>query len=163
MAQNTPHQKIWTIASRGPVTICSWPPWWMRLVKKKLFYLHKTNFDVFSPTGDSRQRGVCHRGNVQPGHLHPTCQVLQLWSFEKYVRINVMWHFQPMRQLWLKPSLLAETVRSYQMSSFVETKALEQLTKSPVEFVEYPELCFLLVYTCCKQIFFIITAWCHSL
>ncbi|KAJ8355439.1 hypothetical protein SKAU_G00182330 [Synaphobranchus kaupii] len=27
--------------------------------------------------------------------------------------------------------------RSYQMSSFVETKALEQLTKSPVEFVEY--------------------------
>ncbi|KAG7240244.1 hypothetical protein INR49_027055, partial [Caranx melampygus] len=28
--------------------------------------------------------------------------------------------------------------RSYQMSSFVETKALEQLTKSPVEFVEYP-------------------------
>lgn len=34
------------------------------------------------------------------------------------------------------------------MSSFVETKALEQLTKSPVEFVEYPSLstafCFLL-------------------
>uniref|UniRef100_A0A8C8IIW5 Phosphoinositide phospholipase C n=1 Tax=Oncorhynchus tshawytscha TaxID=74940 RepID=A0A8C8IIW5_ONCTS len=27
--------------------------------------------------------------------------------------------------------------RSYQMSSFVETKALEHLTKSPVEFVEY--------------------------
>ncbi|KPP73883.1 1-phosphatidylinositol 4,5-bisphosphate phosphodiesterase beta-1-like, partial [Scleropages formosus] len=27
--------------------------------------------------------------------------------------------------------------RSYQMSSFVETKALEQLTKTPVEFVEY--------------------------
>lgn len=27
--------------------------------------------------------------------------------------------------------------RSFQMSSFVETKALEQLTKSPVEFVEY--------------------------
>lgn len=25
------------------------------------------------------------------------------------------------------------------MSSFVETKALELLTKSPVEFVEYPE------------------------
>lgn len=30
--------------------------------------------------------------------------------------------------------------RSYQMSSFVETKALEQLTKSPVEFVEYNKL-----------------------
>ncbi|KAJ8275385.1 hypothetical protein COCON_G00100100 [Conger conger] len=30
-----------------------------------------------------------------------------------------------------------EISRSYQMSSFVETKALEQLTKSPVEFVEY--------------------------
>ncbi|TSK58033.1 1-phosphatidylinositol 4,5-bisphosphate phosphodiesterase beta-1 [Bagarius yarrelli] len=28
--------------------------------------------------------------------------------------------------------------KSYHMSSFVETKALEQLTKSPVEFVEYP-------------------------
>lgn len=34
--------------------------------------------------------------------------------------------------------LSAEINRSYQMSSFVETKALEQLTKSPVEFVEYP-------------------------
>uniref|UniRef100_A0A8B9LN72 Phosphoinositide phospholipase C n=1 Tax=Astyanax mexicanus TaxID=7994 RepID=A0A8B9LN72_ASTMX len=30
--------------------------------------------------------------------------------------------------------------RSYQMSSFVETKALEQLTKTPVEFVEYNKL-----------------------
>ncbi|XP_036398442.1 1-phosphatidylinositol 4,5-bisphosphate phosphodiesterase beta-1 isoform X2 [Megalops cyprinoides] len=30
--------------------------------------------------------------------------------------------------------------RSYQMSSFVETKALELLTKSPVEFVEYNKL-----------------------
>uniref|UniRef100_A0A665V624 1-phosphatidylinositol 4,5-bisphosphate phosphodiesterase n=1 Tax=Echeneis naucrates TaxID=173247 RepID=A0A665V624_ECHNA len=33
-----------------------------------------------------------------------------------------------------------EISRSYQMSSFVETKALEQLTKSPVEFVEYNKL-----------------------
>uniref|UniRef100_A0AAY4CBN9 1-phosphatidylinositol 4,5-bisphosphate phosphodiesterase n=1 Tax=Denticeps clupeoides TaxID=299321 RepID=A0AAY4CBN9_9TELE len=33
-----------------------------------------------------------------------------------------------------------KTNRSYQMSSFVETKALEQLTKSPVEFVEYNKL-----------------------
>lgn len=31
-----------------------------------------------------------------------------------------------------------ESNKSYHMSSFVETKALEQLTKSPVEFVEYP-------------------------
>uniref|UniRef100_A0A3Q3WAF3 1-phosphatidylinositol 4,5-bisphosphate phosphodiesterase n=1 Tax=Mola mola TaxID=94237 RepID=A0A3Q3WAF3_MOLML len=30
--------------------------------------------------------------------------------------------------------------RSFQMSSFVETKALEQLTKAPVEFVEYNKL-----------------------
>ncbi|CAL8313311.1 unnamed protein product [Lota lota] len=30
--------------------------------------------------------------------------------------------------------------RSYQMSSFVETKALEQLTKCPVEFVEYNKM-----------------------
>lgn len=35
-------------------------------------------------------------------------------------------------------TLTAEINRSYQMSSFVETKALELLTKSPVEFVEYP-------------------------
>uniref|UniRef100_W5KF50 1-phosphatidylinositol 4,5-bisphosphate phosphodiesterase n=1 Tax=Astyanax mexicanus TaxID=7994 RepID=W5KF50_ASTMX len=33
-----------------------------------------------------------------------------------------------------------KTNRSYHMSSFVETKALEQLTKSPVEFVEYNKL-----------------------
>ena len=26
------------------------------------------------------------------------------------------------------------------MSSFVETKAMEQLTKSPMEFVEYPSM-----------------------
>lgn len=32
----------------------------------------------------------------------------------------------------------AEAARCYHMSSFVETKALEHLTKSPVEFVEYP-------------------------
>lgn len=33
--------------------------------------------------------------------------------------------------------VFSEVNRSYQMSSFVETKALEQLTKTPVEFVEY--------------------------
>lgn len=32
----------------------------------------------------------------------------------------------------------SERNRSFEMSSFVETKGLEQLTKSPVEFVEYP-------------------------
>lgn len=31
-----------------------------------------------------------------------------------------------------------ERNKSFEMSSFVETKGLEQLTKSPVEFVEYP-------------------------
>lgn len=35
-------------------------------------------------------------------------------------------------------SYFTESNKSYHMSSFVETKALEQLTKSPVEFVEYP-------------------------
>lgn len=38
----------------------------------------------------------------------------------------------------MSPDLPTEINRSFQMSSFVETKALEQLTKSPVEFVEYP-------------------------
>lgn len=36
------------------------------------------------------------------------------------------------------PSKPAERNKSFEMSSFVETKGLEQLTKSPVEFVEYP-------------------------
>ncbi len=34
--------------------------------------------------------------------------------------------------------LFSESKRSYQMSSFVEAKALEHLTKTPVEFVEHP-------------------------
>ena len=38
----------------------------------------------------------------------------------------------------ISPFLFTEINRSFQMSSFVETKALEQLTKCPVEFVEYP-------------------------
>lgn len=42
-------------------------------------------------------------------------------------KLTILYHSQP-----------TEVNRSYQMSSFVETKALEQLTKSPVEFVEYP-------------------------
>lgn len=40
--------------------------------------------------------------------------------------------------LTLPPS--SERNKYYEMSSFVETKALEQLTKSPMEFVEYPFL-----------------------
>lgn len=31
-----------------------------------------------------------------------------------------------------------ERNKCFEMSSFVETKAMEQLTKSPMEFVEYP-------------------------
>lgn len=36
------------------------------------------------------------------------------------------------------PLLPIERDKSFEMSSFVETKGLEQLTKSPMEFVEYP-------------------------
>lgn len=36
--------------------------------------------------------------------------------------------------LWPPP----ERNKCFEMSSFVETKAMEQLTKSPMEFVEYP-------------------------
>lgn len=36
------------------------------------------------------------------------------------------------------------------MSSFVETKALEQLTKSPVEFVEYPFCILIIVKLLCE-------------
>lgn len=42
-------------------------------------------------------------------------------------------------------SYFTESNKSYHMSSFVETKALEQLTKSPVEFVEYPFCTFIAV------------------
>lgn len=38
----------------------------------------------------------------------------------------------------VRACVCAEAARCYHMSSFVETKALEHLTKSPVEFVEYP-------------------------
>lgn len=34
-----------------------------------------------------------------------------------------------------------ERNKCFEMSSFVETKAMEQLTKSPMEFVEYPARC----------------------
>lgn len=33
-----------------------------------------------------------------------------------------------------------ERNKCFEMSSFVETKAMEQLTKSPMEFVEYPSV-----------------------
>lgn len=36
------------------------------------------------------------------------------------------------------PHPLTERNKCFEMSSFVETKAMEQLTKSPMEFVEYP-------------------------
>lgn len=39
------------------------------------------------------------------------------------------------------------------MSSFVETKALEQLTKSPVEFVEYPSRSVWIIEKISVQIF----------
>lgn len=36
------------------------------------------------------------------------------------------------------PPPTPERNKCFEMSSFVETKAMEQLTKSPMEFVEYP-------------------------
>jgi len=60
----------------------------------------------------------------------------------------------PIRSLWLiSLSLPTEINRSYQMSSFVETKALEQLTKSPVEFVEYPSESSCLCHLACLPVF----------
>lgn len=38
----------------------------------------------------------------------------------------------------LLPPRPPERNKCFEMSSFVETKAMEQLTKSPMEFVEYP-------------------------
>lgn len=46
-------------------------------------------------------------------------------------------HSGPPPRLQL-PSASPERNKCFEMSSFVETKAMEQLTKSPLEFVEYP-------------------------
>lgn len=50
-------------------------------------------------------------------------------------------------------SVCAEAARCYHMSSFVETKALEHLTKSPVEFVEYPWQQFRRLRPSCSSLF----------
>uniref|UniRef100_A0A8C9VAF7 Phosphoinositide phospholipase C n=1 Tax=Scleropages formosus TaxID=113540 RepID=A0A8C9VAF7_SCLFO len=50
---------------------------------------------------------------------------------------NLVNYIQPVKFHSFEASKIG---RSYQMSSFVETKGLEQLTKSPVEFVEYNKL-----------------------
>lgn len=39
---------------------------------------------------------------------------------------------------YISPPPPPERNKCFEMSSFVETKAMEQLTKSPMEFVEYP-------------------------
>lgn len=51
---------------------------------------------------------------------------------------NLVIYIQPVKFYSFEAS--KKINRSFQMSSFVETKALEQLTKSPVEFVEYNKL-----------------------
>ncbi|XP_053469574.1 1-phosphatidylinositol 4,5-bisphosphate phosphodiesterase beta-1 isoform X1 [Ictalurus furcatus] len=51
---------------------------------------------------------------------------------------NLVNYVQPVKFTSFEAS--KKTNKSYHMSSFVETKALEQLTKSPVEFVEYNKL-----------------------
>lgn len=50
-------------------------------------------------------------------------------------------------------SVCVEAARCYHMSSFVETKALEHLTKSPVEFVEYPWQQFRRLRPSCSSLF----------
>ncbi|KAK2864066.1 hypothetical protein Q7C36_003220 [Tachysurus vachellii] len=51
---------------------------------------------------------------------------------------NLVNYIQPVKFTSFEAS--KKSNKSYHMSSFVETKALEQLTKSPVEFVEYNKL-----------------------
>uniref|UniRef100_A0A3Q2QYB0 Phosphoinositide phospholipase C n=1 Tax=Fundulus heteroclitus TaxID=8078 RepID=A0A3Q2QYB0_FUNHE len=51
---------------------------------------------------------------------------------------NLVTYIQPVKFYCFETS--KKINRSFQMSSFVETKALELLTKSPVEFVEYNKL-----------------------
>ncbi|MCJ8743730.1 hypothetical protein PDJAM_G00097600 [Pangasius djambal] len=51
---------------------------------------------------------------------------------------NLVNYVQPVKFTSFEAS--KKSNKSYHMSSFVETKALEQLTKSPVEFVEYNKL-----------------------
>ncbi|XP_062324047.1 1-phosphatidylinositol 4,5-bisphosphate phosphodiesterase beta-1 [Osmerus eperlanus] len=70
----------------------------------------------------------CKKGSMDDGMVgreaFATEEMSNLVSYIQPVKFN---SFEASKQM----------NRSYQMSSFVETKALEQLTKSPVEFVEY--------------------------
>lgn len=56
-----------------------------------------------------------------------------MYFFYNIIIYNTECYFLPFLLL-----LNSERNKSFEMSSFVETKGLEQLTKSPVEFVEYP-------------------------
>uniref|UniRef100_A0A6Q2YCV7 1-phosphatidylinositol 4,5-bisphosphate phosphodiesterase n=1 Tax=Esox lucius TaxID=8010 RepID=A0A6Q2YCV7_ESOLU len=71
-----------------------------------------------SPSAGTGTAGSEALATEEMSNLVSYIQPVKFYSFETSKKIN----------------------RSYQMSSFVETKALEQLTKSPVEFVEYNKL-----------------------
>lgn len=124
----------------------------LNLHKKLLIDLMRW-FCVFS--GYSRIWSLCHRRNVHAGQLHPADQVPLLWGFQEWVWPHAIMCALIWRSLQNSICLLSETKRSYQMSSFVETKALEQLTKTPVEFVEHPlpeELKDECVLFCCSSV-----------
>uniref|UniRef100_A0A8C9X9A8 Phosphoinositide phospholipase C n=1 Tax=Sander lucioperca TaxID=283035 RepID=A0A8C9X9A8_SANLU len=80
--------------------------------------LEPLSYDVSNGSMDEGTAGSEAFATVEMSNLVIYIQPVKFNSFEASKKIN----------------------RSFQMSSFVETKALEQLTKCPVEFVEYNKL-----------------------
>uniref|UniRef100_A0A3Q2ZD67 1-phosphatidylinositol 4,5-bisphosphate phosphodiesterase n=1 Tax=Kryptolebias marmoratus TaxID=37003 RepID=A0A3Q2ZD67_KRYMA len=73
----------------------------------------------------------CKKGSMDEGTAgSEACATEEMSNLVIYIQPVKFYSFETSKKI----------VRSYQMSSFVETKALEQLTKSPVDFVEYNKL-----------------------
>ncbi len=89
------------------------------------------------------------RKNKRWDHLDE-CNRLTDWKSSSCSSVAHQWAIN-ITVIKTLPYFPTEINRSYQMSSFVETKALEQLTKSPVEFVEYPPPFYWCFYHYCSK------------
>uniref|UniRef100_A0AAQ4PSU9 Phosphoinositide phospholipase C n=1 Tax=Gasterosteus aculeatus aculeatus TaxID=481459 RepID=A0AAQ4PSU9_GASAC len=84
-----------------------------------------------SPSDDDDDDDDCKKGSMDEGTAGSEAFATEEMS-------NLVIYIQPVKFNSFEAS--KKINRSFQMSSFVETKALEQLTKCPVEFVEYNKL-----------------------
>lgn len=117
----------------------------IRLVLPKRFKHHLTSCQ--SPTGHSWTRSNSVWGNVIPGQLHPAQQIHLFWQCQKYVFIKKQTQMNESKSVWDVRFFLTifssftEKNKSYVISSFVETKGETMISKTAVEFVEYPLRC----------------------